>query len=114
MKETDATVRTAVFPLKFVVYNQSYDPQSTDSPPHSSFILSSAHQMTTDAASTSRKRKNLTPAERAEVVAFLLRVSTELQPPIGVIPASAAKYGCSVDQIARLLRRAVHDIEAGH
>ncbi|KAG3138280.1 hypothetical protein PC116_g28474 [Phytophthora cactorum] len=70
--------------------------------------------MTTDAASTSRKQKHLIPAELAEVVAFLLRVSTDLQPPIGAIPASAAKYGCSVDQIARLWRRAVQDIEAGH
>ncbi|KAF1777895.1 hypothetical protein GQ600_21484 [Phytophthora cactorum] len=36
--------------------------------------------MTTDAASTSRKRKNLTPVERAKVVVFLLHVSTELEP----------------------------------
>ncbi|KAG2791747.1 hypothetical protein PC119_g26441 [Phytophthora cactorum] len=56
----------------------------------------------------------LLQTELAEVVAFLLRVSTDLQPPIGAIPASAAKYGCSVDQIARLWRRAVQDIEAGH
>ncbi|KAG3204480.1 hypothetical protein PC129_g22579 [Phytophthora cactorum] len=77
-------------------------------------FIGRAHQMTTDAASTSRKQKHLIPAELAEVVAFLLRVSTDLQPPIGAIPASAAKYGCSVDQIARLWRRAVQDIEAGH
>ncbi|ETM97295.1 hypothetical protein PPTG_25019 [Phytophthora nicotianae INRA-310] len=40
--------------------------------------------MTSAAAANTRKRKNLTPAERAEVVAFFLRVSKELQPPIAV------------------------------
>ncbi|ETP04732.1 hypothetical protein F441_18530 [Phytophthora nicotianae CJ01A1] len=70
--------------------------------------------MTSAAAANTRKRKNLTPAERAEVVAFFLRVSKELQPPIGAIPECAAKYECSVDQIDRLLRRAVQDIKAGH
>ncbi|GMF64654.1 unnamed protein product [Phytophthora lilii] len=70
--------------------------------------------MTPNRPKTQCKRKNLTPAERAEVVAFLIQVSDELQPPIGAIQECAARYACSSDQISRLWRRTVQDIKAGN
>ncbi|ETP14645.1 hypothetical protein F441_10433, partial [Phytophthora nicotianae CJ01A1] len=70
--------------------------------------------MTTSAPMNTRKRKNLTPSERAEVIAFLLKVSIELEPPIGAIAACSTKYECSDDQIARLWRRALQDIKSGN
>ncbi|ETN16712.1 hypothetical protein PPTG_05864 [Phytophthora nicotianae INRA-310] len=60
-----------------------------------------------------RTRKNLTPAERAEVIAYLLSVSTELSPPQGAIKACATKYACGDAQISRLWRRSVKAIQAG-
>ncbi|ETP42718.1 hypothetical protein F442_10394, partial [Phytophthora nicotianae P10297] len=70
--------------------------------------------MTSSAPMNTRKRKNLTPSERAEVIAFLLKVSIELEPPIGAIAAFSTKYECSDDQIARLWRRALQDIKSGN
>ncbi|CEG35741.1 uncharacterized protein PHALS_05143 [Plasmopara halstedii] len=69
--------------------------------------------MGSDATSVAKPRKNITPPERAEVIAFLLRVSIELRPPPGAIGSSATKYGCSTDQISRLWRRTTKDIKAG-
>ncbi|KUF81083.1 hypothetical protein AM588_10000222 [Phytophthora nicotianae] len=60
-----------------------------------------------------RTRKNRTPAERAEVIAYLLSVSTELSPPQGAIKACATKYACGDAQISRLWRRSVKTIQAG-
>ncbi|ETM48247.1 hypothetical protein L914_07180 [Phytophthora nicotianae] len=60
-----------------------------------------------------RTRKNLTPAERAEVIAYLLSVSTELSPPQDAIKACATKYACGDAQISRLWRRSVKAIQAG-
>lgn len=70
--------------------------------------------MTSTSPGTRQTRKNLTRKERAAVVAFLLRVSVQLEPPFGAIAQCAADFECSEDQVSRLWKRTVKDIKAGN
>lgn len=97
----------------FVEQSQSYNGKRTAVKPHFGFDSSPLLVMGSDATPVAKPRKNLTPPERAEVIAFLLRVSIELRPSPGAIGSIATKYGCSTDQISRLWRRTTKDIKAG-